>query len=450
MVAGSFPGALSMLSPRATPVPSWRQRPSFIRRFGDDANGGIAIIFALMFVALALFVGAAVDIGRWSQARNQTAAALDAAVLAGARMLQLNRTDVAGAIKVAQKYYSENIKGRIEVIGDTPTFNAINNNSGFTGTSHSSMKTSFLGFARVSTLPLDIYSEAALPNKPLEVSMMLDVTGSMSGSKITDLKKSATDLVNIVIPDGSQANPVRVAIVPFSEGVRLPSSANDKARGSNLAPSITIAGQTYNRTDCVVERMNSNRYTDVSPGDGNFVGTLYKHPWWGTGTCPLTASEELVPLTKDKSVLKARIDGLRIDGSTAGHIGTAWAWYTLSPNWNSLWGASSAATAYDSDTRKVAILMTDGDYNTQYDSNGVSGNGANGSSANQAKSLCSAMKDKGILVYTVGFQVSSSAKNLLAKCASDASMAYSADNGNELQQAFRDIALKINQLYLTQ
>jgi hypothetical protein len=61
------------------------------------------------------------------------------------------------------------------------------------------------------------------------------------------------------------------------------------------------------------------------------------------------------------------------------------------------------------------------------------------------------MKKK-LMVYTVGFALggNSTAIDTLNHCASAPSMAYRADNGNELQQAFRDIALRINQLYLTQ
>ena len=61
-------------------------------------------------------------------------------------------------------------------------------------------------------------------------------------------------------------------------------------------------------------------------------------------------------------------------------------------------------------TAKIAILMTDGEYNTQYDVNGINtdrtpgaGAAANGTSATQAKALCTGMKAKGIEVYTVGF-----------------------------------------------
>ncbi len=59
-------------------------------RYRDDASGNIAIVFALMGVVLMLAIGAAVDVSRWLNARDQTVAAIDAAVLAGGRALQTN------------------------------------------------------------------------------------------------------------------------------------------------------------------------------------------------------------------------------------------------------------------------------------------------------------------------------------------------------------------------
>ncbi len=43
--------------------------PSPLR--GDDASGSIAIMFSLMFVALALSSAELLDLGRWLQARNK-------------------------------------------------------------------------------------------------------------------------------------------------------------------------------------------------------------------------------------------------------------------------------------------------------------------------------------------------------------------------------------------
>ena len=105
--------------------------------------------------------------------------------------------------------------------------------------------------------------------------------------------------------------------------------------------------------------------------------------------------------------------------------------------------------------------MTDGDYNTQYNSSGIGvdqnyvgscPDAANGCSGAQASSQCAAMKAAGITIYTVGFTIPSSdttAINLLTQCASDPSKFYSAADGTQLQQAFRDIAIKLSSLYLS-
>jgi Flp pilus assembly protein TadG len=444
-----------------------------LARFGRDRSGDIAIIFALTAVAMCLFVGAGVDIGRWLNARHQTIAAMDAAVLAGGRELQLDPTNLAGAIAAAKQFYAENTKGRTPLLSDTITFTASDNNSTFTANGNAYIATPLLSFANITRLPLldtsgTEYSKSQLKaggngEGDLEIGLMLDVTGSMAGSKIKDMRAAATDLVDIVVSADQSEHKSRLALIPFSEGVRLPSSANAAARGSPPSSvSLTCGGGwwggtttcTYSRTKCVVERAGTNKYTDVAPAAGNYVMAMYT----SDGSCALASSGELVPLTSDKTLLKNKIKGLTEGGGTAGQIGTAWAWYTLSPNWNSLWSASNKAGAYSSKLRKIAILMTDGEYNTEYDSHGVktgssgAGQAANDSSTNQARALCTSMKAKGITVYTVGFDLggNQTAITTLNQCATDAGKFYNAANGEELKEAFRDIALKISQLYLTQ
>jgi len=155
--------------------------------------------------------------------------------------------------------------------------------------------------------------------------------------------------------------------------------------------------------------------------------------------------------------LNDKIDDLAAKGGTAGQVGTAWAWYALSPNWNATLSGSGASAYGTSDTRKIAILMTDGEYNTQYDANGINteddraGAAANGTSAVQAKALCTGMKAKGIEIYTVGFGngITSSAKAMLTSCATEPGKFYEAKDEEELRQAYRDIALKLSSLYLS-
>jgi hypothetical protein len=183
-----------------------------------------------------------------------------------------------------------------------------------------------------------------------------------------------------------------------------------------------------------------------------------------------------MPLSSDKTALTNAISAYAAGGSTAGQTGLAWGWYTLSPKWNTVFTGTSAPQSYSKLSqigpkgqpllKKIAVLMTDGDFNTAYcngviskDSNQGAGaatdrincNATNGTSSDQALKLCEAMKKTGIEVYTVGFDVGDQnvAKNLMSKCATDPTKVYIADDGDALRSAFRDIALKLSSLYIS-
>jgi hypothetical protein len=108
--------------------------------FGRDDAGNVAIIFALVGVVLMLCIGAAVDVGRWLHARDQTVSAIDAAVLAGGRLLQTNSSDEAAAIAAATKYYKENVTSRLPVMNDTVAFNVADDGMGMTGSGSAYIK----------------------------------------------------------------------------------------------------------------------------------------------------------------------------------------------------------------------------------------------------------------------------------------------------------------------
>jgi Flp pilus assembly protein TadG len=458
---------------------------SCLARFRADRSGNIAILFAVTATVLMIGIGAAVDVGRWLHARDQTIAAMDAAVLAGGRILQTDSTNTAGAIAAAQNFYAENISSRLPVVDDSVTFGVADDGSALTANGTAYIKTPFLRFANISKLQLINLSETRAERKigNKEVALMLDVTGSMNGSKLQDLKDAAKDLVNIIIPGGPSQS-AKLALVPFSEDIRLPTtSALNKARGNNLPDTKTVNSgwgwnqqtKTYYLSDCVVERTGSEKYTDAGPGSGKYVMARYTEDYtqsgggggvgwgwgggWGSGgkkegKCTIPSGSEIAPLSDDATALKSKIDGLSADGGTAGHLGTAWAWYTLSPSWASLWPSSNQPQPYGTqDLQKIAILMTDGEYNTQYDSNGVSSsNGANGSSTSQARALCSAMKQKGIEIYTIGFDLGGSngeSYQTLQQCASASEKFYPVASGDQLKQAFHDIGLKLSKLYLS-
>src|SRR5690606_35997231 len=82
-------------------------------------------------------------------------------------------------------------------------------------------------------------------------------------------------------------------------------------------------------TYCVSERTGTAAFTDAAPTGNNRIPRVYQTGRY-TACVP---SAPIVPMTSDKEALKTVIDGFVASGMTAGHLGTAWAWYLLSPNW---------------------------------------------------------------------------------------------------------------------
>ena len=100
------------------------------------------------------------------------------------------------------------------------------------------------------------------------------------------------------------------------------------------------------------------------------VGWVYP-PASGNNAC---VTPTIMPLSSDKTALHTTIGTLTANGSTAGHIGIAWGWYMISPNWGGLFPSGSQPAAYGAPhTIKAVILMTDGDFNTDYCKGVISG-----------------------------------------------------------------------------
>lgn len=218
---------------------------------------------------------------------------------------------------------------------------------------------------------------------------------------------------------------------------------------------------------CVTERM-TNSFTDVAPST-----TLLSINYTSGGTCSGNPVK-IQPLTSDKSKLEAYTvaNALAPSGGTAGQIGTAWAWYMVSPHFAELFDDPQATVggdfeskpaAYDApNTLKIVIIMTDGVYNTEYckgvnvdDVSCSAPDGTTGTMSGplgQAQDLCAAMDAKKVVVYTVGFNLpeTGTAVDLLRECASEPAYFKLANDNAGLIAAFREIGENISDLRLSQ
>jgi hypothetical protein len=484
---------------------------SQLTAFRQEESGVVAIIFALTTVVVLSLVGGAIDYGRAVHARYQIQEAVDSAVLAAARVWQ-TESDINLAQKKGLMHYDNNkpLTFSSQVLKFTPDFTANTISMEAEGV----VPTPFLSLVRHVGYTVGAFAQARLDvgqnaGHSVEVSLMLDVTGSMSGSKIEDLKLAAKDFIDIVVWEDQSEYTSKVALVPFAEVVNLgtPALANEirgntRAGGclTSNAPCVSTdadlqAGMppwspgspatwyrfpkangsgtnTFKVSDrCVTERTGPSAFTDAGPDTpATKVGPAYLSNTNSPGNCGemIVANADVEknsvqPLSSDKKMLKRRIDKLAVGGGTAGHLGTAWAWYMLSPNWGYLWQAQNQPKPYGTDKLvKYAILMTDGEYNTMYcngaqaknsNSADINCNATNGQSYNQARTLCTNMKAKGITIYTVGFALSgsnSTSYQTLKQCASSSDKFFNAEDGTELRLSFRAIALEVAKLSLSQ
>ena len=201
-------------------------------------------------------------------------------------------------------------------------------------------------------------------------------------------------------------------------------------------------------TTCVFERWGDEAFSDAPPnhdidventGSQNVGDYITAANYWDRNEC---RDAEPMPLSTDKDALKDYIDALDPEGGTAGHLGVAWGWYMISPEWAE--HLPSAPLEYDEpDTAKALILMTDGDFNSEY-------HWRLGSSRSQAEQLCDQIKDTNITIYSVAFQAPSSGEAVLEYCATSSETFFDPSNAQELSQAYQAIATSISDLRITE
>lgn len=425
---------------QSTPVQSPKaSRASGVLRkaqeFTQSKAGNVSIIFGLMAVPFISFAGLSIDFAAASREKSKIQTALDSAALAAGRAFQVSGSE-ADAKAAAALYFKKQT-------GYDLTVNTVDPGTFIlTVGSQENIPTSFMAVMGddFDVMTVNATAKAQLVREvqgdKVEVSMMLDVTGSMgwtvtggTGSRMDELKVAAKDLVNILVKHNDDN--VRIALAPFARSVNV---AGKYKKWTGLDP-------VSNDRRCVVERQGTNRFTNEKPSNANGKFEPYPNSWGCT-----TAS--IFPLSSNKTALINRINALPTDGGTAGHLGTAWAWYLISKKWHNQWGnVRRRPSDTNNGVKKIAVLMTDGDYNTRWNYNDTNKN-----SDEQAKELCDNMKADGITVYSVGFELTPNSRpyNRLEDCASSDVHFFPAATGEELRAAFRAIAFNIAELRLVE
>src|SRR5215211_3135688 len=243
---------------------------SLTRRFRGDRSGTTAVLFGLSVIPVMAIVGSAVDYGRASAARTELQRAVDAAALTLVRdaasldepkLKERGRSLVRGLLKDLHGFSADKI---------TVSRNAKTIRVAASGT----MKTAFMAVAGFDGIAIGSEAESTWGSTRIELALVLDNTGSMNEApggkrKIDALKTAARDLLDTLRNVASDADTVKVSIVPFDTEVRLEAKYNtaDWLRWSNPADRLAWTGY-------VIDRDQPHDATDKAP-DKNDPKTLY-------------------------------------------------------------------------------------------------------------------------------------------------------------------------------
>ncbi len=456
-----------------------------LKRFASNTRGNVTLMAGISAIPLVIAGGAAIDYERAINAKTQLQASLDSAVLYASAQ---NSSDNTVLTTVSRPYLDSNYHNKADAVVKSYAITAGDATNTLKATGVVTLNTWFMATVGIYTLDVTANSQALHTgtgrNINLEVSLVLDNTNSMNTSDgstattpIQDLKTAATNFVNTVMSSNQTPYFTKIAIVPYNNGVNMGSAAMAlAARGSYLSGTNTTPGyqsykfnnaagstSTFTISNCVTERTGAQAYTDAAvatyPVGRQYIGS--------SNICGVTPFQ---PLTTNKTTLLNTISSMVANYSTAGQVGIAWGWYTLSPSFGLFTGESVPAgydklttTDVNTKTKKIMILMTDGEYNSAYSNGVISGNPIvsgsyyttsdlnslapnNGDTYTQANSVCTAIKNSGVEVYTIAFQLQQSYPQrvaLLQNCATDASHALNAANQSQLNSVFQTLALNL-------
>jgi Putative Flp pilus-assembly TadE/G-like len=360
---------------------------------GDRRSGfarsedGSLIIFGLMIFVLMLAAGGmGVDFMRYEAQRARLQATLDRAVLAAASLDQplaprdvvidyFERGGLGAYIDPDDIIVTEDAASRYVAVNASMEVPSI-----------------FLNFVGITELEAPASGAAQQTASQTEISLVLDVSGSMSwwsysggASKINILKQAATDFINIVMCDPADStkttdctvpeDQISVSVVPYSEQVLL---------GETLASEFNVSTE-HTDSSCVTFDQTDFDTTAISDLTAlNRTGHFDARSSWdraasdGNRTCKTDAWREVTAVESDAQILRDRIDDLGANGNTSIDIGMKWGAALLDPAARpvvaSLYDGGFVDEAFadrpldytERGINKVIVLMTDGENTDQY------------------------------------------------------------------------------------
>ncbi len=449
--------------------------------FVKDESGAMSYVAITGALILMIFGGMGIDMISAEVKRNKIQSTLDRAVLAAADLEQtINPTDVVNDYMAKM--------GLADTLTSVSVERGLNHK---TVTADASLDTpaNFLRLLGVESLRAEGLAQAEERVAKVEISMVLDISGSMrDNNKLVRLKSAANTFIDTVL-DGNSDDLISVSLVPYSEQVNAGPLLTEKLNVNwrhGYSHCLEFPDSEFKSTAL----NTSMRYDQMQHFQFNSSNTNSR-----TDTvCPRYSYEQISPFSQNAGALKAQIAQLNPRAGTSIFLGMKWGTALLDPSTRGMASAlirdgdvdnafeGRPANFDDTETLKTVVLMTDGQHDQSfrlqdwaYDSESDIANWDRWNlfyylNANVAyykrssfyyqkynatlgdsllEDICDAAKANNIVIWSIGFEVSNHGADVMRQCASSPSHFFRVQ-GTEIEQAFYSIARAINQLRLTQ
>ena len=342
-----------------------------VRRFATREDGSLIVFAVYVLVIILMFGGIGIDLMHYERDRANLQYTMDRAVLAAADIDQ-----TLSPKKVVEDYLEK------AGMGDYLTDVTVNEGLSFRTVSASAtadFKTQFMHMSGVDSLSAPAASTAEERIDGVEISLVLDVSGSMnSNSKLKNLKVAAKEFVETMV-DNTEDGKMSMSIVPYAQQVSVPAEFLDQFNVTdehNYSNCVNFASSDFDSaalsTKTELKRTMHFDYT-TSSFEGRDDPKLIKNP-----VCLPDSDREAMVMQKNESKLKSFISDLWAGGYTSIDLGMKWGTALLDPSIQpaisemvNLGEVSADFSArphtYESgETLKVIVLMTDGENTSQY------------------------------------------------------------------------------------
>ncbi|MEP3848319.1 MAG: Tad domain-containing protein [Paracoccaceae bacterium] len=436
--------------------------------------------FAFFILFMMLLVGGmGVDLMRNELERSKLQATLDRAILAAADLEQTLTPE-----GVVEDYFEKSgLSDRVPAItvSEDLTFRNVEADAS------AKSPTRWMKFLGVDELPMRAFGAAEERVNAVEISVVVDISGSMrNNNKMANLQDAAKTFVDtVIIPDNEDL--ISMSLVPYTAQTNVGEAIFDELNVNRLhgfSSCIDFDESDFNSSAISL----SKNYEHMQHFE---TSTQFSRPINNPG-CPRRSFEEIQAFSQDATALKNTIDQYAARANTAIHLGMKWGVAMLDPSFRPINAALSASGQSDPEfsnrpvsyndpsTLKTVILMTDGqnvntvrirpqfyaqeshyvhwDRNPLYwylDRFGINRGSwsftrfTSGQADTMLSNICTAAKAEGILIWSIGFEVTDDSASLMRDCASSPSNFFRVE-GVEISEAFEAIAKQINQLRLTQ